>query len=421
MAGVKITDLTALDSAHSADQLVVVDASNNSTHKITKAALLAGVADGTGLDSAAVLALGLQNIADSGDGVVVSNSLKVAGLTIDGTADSSTTALTIDSANDITASGVITAASFLGDGSQLTGIVGGVAVDAYNSFSIGNDAGSKVGTDESIALGTYAAKGDSSGNIVAIGYAAGYENREEDLIAIGNYAGGYQSGDDVVAVGIDAAKGNSGDQVVAIGEDCAQYNTGGQVVAIGDDAAEENTGDYVVALGKDAAEENSGNYVFASGYQAAENNSGNHVVAIGYEAAYNNSGDDVVALGKGSAEENTAYNVIAVGQFAAKGNAGPGAIAIGENALSEFGTGYSSGDYNIAIGYRTLMGNRGSHNLVISTDTGYAAYKNTKNNYIEISSTDSDGRMWFSKDSDWNFGTTVRASSFEGDIDGGSF
>ena len=137
MAGVKITDLTALDSAHSADQLVVVDASNNSTHKISKSAFLAGTA--------------LQNIADSGDGVVVANSLKVSGLTIDDTAGG-TTALTIDSANNISASGIITAAKFLGDGSELSGIEGGVTVDAYQSFAIGTNAGGVAATEHVIAF-----------------------------------------------------------------------------------------------------------------------------------------------------------------------------------------------------------------------------------------------------------------------------
>ena len=388
MSGVKITDLTSAVSLTDTDLLVAVDTVTNTTKKITKGNLLSG--------------LELSNIADSGDGVVVSGPLKVGDLTISD--DETDAVLSFDSANDATFVGSVTATQFLGDGSQLTGVatasyiesggdvvrefttdsgslvvgilnrysgdknpIGGYFQTGQNNTSIGQYAGGRWGVSDpsngykNTSVGKGAGMSSSNNRSVAIGYYAGYYNNSsaEKSIAIGYRAGGAWDQSSFTAAGS-----------VNIGEYSGYYNKG----------------DYSVSIGK-----------YAGKYNGYNGVGGAHSTAIGSYAGYKNTGDKTFAAGYKAAYYGTGDDVIAIGSYAGYKNTGVKTFAAGYKAAY-----YNTGDYVVALGYNAGTGN-------------------TKDHYIEIKSTDSDGRMWFSKDSDWNFGTTVRASSFEGDIDGGSF
>lgn len=98
MSEVKITDLTAAASAADSDVLVIVDVANDTTKKITKANLVSNLAAKGSNGGGSSLA----NIADSGDGVVVTGPLKVGDMVFsaDGTA-AGTTVLRSDSDGNI--------------------------------------------------------------------------------------------------------------------------------------------------------------------------------------------------------------------------------------------------------------------------------------------------------------------------------
>ena len=426
MSGVKITDLTATSSVADSDIVVVVDVSTDTTKKVTKANLLSGVG-GTPL----------ANIADSGDGVVVSGPLKVGDLTISD--DATDAVLSFDSANDATFTGDVTAAVFYGDGSQLTG----VSTVSYVE-SAGDIRDAFFSDSESLIFGPARSWHNDDNDPTGTGgyYARGYRNTN-----IGEYAGGAWSaanalnlGDYNLNLGKYAGFGNANSQgATNVGYRAGYYSGASKQANLGHGAGMSwtnggSTDNYSVNVGYYAGQTSTGQYGIFVGYKAGYYQSGERATFAGYKAGYDNTGDTSVGIGTYSLKGNTGFRSTAVGDYTGVDNTATGIVAVGPHALYSNTGAYSvgvggfagqnnTGAYLSAVGYEA--GNSQSGKNVVAV--GYRAAKNnTKNYYIEMKSTDSDGRMWFSKDSDWNFGAAVTAPAFIGDgsqltgISGGS-
>ena len=157
--------------------------------------------------------------------------------------------------------GVLTATSFSGDGSALTGISAGFSPDAQENLYAGTDAGKCSGSDNCYN--------------VAIGYHAGCE--------IGN--GGSTQGDENVFIGKNSGRLNSaGLTNTFLGSNSGCRNSSGHDnVAIGNNALSNvQTGNANVAVGKNAGGSTTGYCNTFLGYYAGRNNtSGCCNIAIG--------------------------------------------------------------------------------------------------------------------------------------------
>ena len=270
------------------------------------------------------------------------------------------TGVTISLDGDGYYTGVVTATSYQGDGSSLTGISGGITTDVYrnstaganagDSFTsgqatdntlIGYDAGTAVTTgDQNTALGSLAlAANTTAGNNTAIGYGALNDNTTGTTnTAVGsgsldhnttgdyNTAVGYNALDantdanNNTAIGYQAATANTtGSQNVAVGSNSLKTNTTGlKVTAVGYDSLQANTtGAENSGFGRNSLYTNTtGAYNVALGVNALySNTTANNNTAVGHGSLFTNStGATNTAVGRDSLKSNTtASNNTAVG------------------------------------------------------------------------------------------------------------
>jgi hypothetical protein len=234
--------------------------------------------------------------------------------------------------SNITASGHVSASTYYGDGSNLTGIetdpfpYTGSAIISGSLEVIGEITGSPSfnihapnrSTGIKIGNSTTTTVGDRS---TAIGVNATANTYDE--ISIGYNAGAKGSGNPSSAVYIGNNAGNGG-----------AGNGMGKRVGIGHTALGNNNGNSHVAIGDQAGR-------FGNG-------SGN--VLIGRSAGYD----------MGGASQN-----VAIGQ-----NAGNGSVGDGNITLGYYSNG-GDGDYNIALGYRAgNMSMTGTNNVLIGYYAG---------------------------------------------------
>ena len=215
----------------------------------------------------------------------------------------------------ISATGNVTGNYFVGNGSQLTGLVAPVNAD-WTSTSGLSQILHKTGASgpTTIALGQNAAGNVQGTGAIAIGVgAAGSATTSQgaDAIAIGTNAGG-------------ALNQAQGDAAIAIGKNAggAGYGTDGQKqwsVAIGNEAGTSNQEAFSVAVGAYAGRYNQGQYSTALGQAAGLQSQGNGAVAIG-QAGYESQGQYAVAIGSGAGDTNQGINSIAIGYQAGTNN-----------------------------------------------------------------------------------------------------
>ena len=208
----------------------------------------------------------------------------------------------------ISTPGNVSANYFIGNGSQLTGLVTPVNANWTSTSGLSqilNKTGASGPTV--IALGQNAAGNVQGSGAIAIGIsAAGSANTSQgaDSIAIGTNAGG----------ALDKAQG---DASIAIGKNAggAGYGTDGQQlwsIAIGNEAGNVNQAAYSVALGAHAGRYNQGTYATALGQAAGLQSQGQGAVAIG-AAGYESQGAYAVAIGSGAGDTMQGNNAIAIG------------------------------------------------------------------------------------------------------------
>lgn len=289
----------------------------------------------------------------------------------------------VDVVGDVNVSGVITATSFYGDGSNLTGLslsssntgnfTGVVTaltfettVGSYLNFYAGHAAGSSdTGSTYNTGVGLNVLQNLSGGDYNTVfgsnsgqNLTTGYQNT-----IIGSNAGdtlttGFQN----VLIGINAGGGlsNSGIRNTFVGSDAGRLSFNGDYSTIlGYRSGYDCEGDYAITIGTYAGYALNGNGTICVGsYSGYNSDYSSYSIMMGYRAGYYLEGDYNIALGYDAMYSHD--------------NGGDYNIAIGFRAKY-----YDSADsnYNIAIGYRALTGDasntNGDYNIVLGYQSGY--------------------------------------------------
>ena len=254
--------------------------------------------------------------------------------------------------DNVSIAGVVTAASFVGDGSGLTGVTAsGVGIEI-------KDSGSVVGTAGTIDFGGNLTVSPASAGIVTITSSGGVISDAQNNTVAGTNAGDAFSGTDANAntlFGFDAGTDiNTGDNNVFIGYQAgANATSSSNAVAIG----------YQALFNMTASR----NFQTAVGYQALRSNvHGQECTAVGYQALYsNNIGDDqcafgVYALKNSNKQFNSAFGYKSLmDNTQGEANSAFGCLALENN----------TGDYNCGFGYKAGDNiDTGSNNLCLGYD-----------------------------------------------------
>lgn len=292
---------------------------------------------------------------------------------------------------DAVVSGTVTATSFIGDGSQLTGISGGGGDGGLDSAGVQ----SVFDNQQSIRLGEGATTQNTSGE-VAIGYLAdatgadaiaiGYDANATALFTLSLGRGSNATYEDAIAIGRSATSSQA--DTIAMGT--SSVASGSRSVAIGN--ATDATGTGAVAIGNTA--QALAGYAISIG-STADTNANSYGIAIG------------------SATEVTGTQGIAIGQTA---EASQASVAIGSNASVTTGTESTAiGPFAGATGNASLALGRGAkanaNNTIALAATGANSTVATQFG-IDIR-TSAAGSLTYSTDSDWVFGAPVTSSEFK--------
>ena len=294
---------------------------------------------------------------------------------------------------------VLSVGCFAGDIVELIG---------YNTVSGGGGGGSYANSDVDSHLNTstassgevlswngsdYAWVADQTGGGGGTGVTTdAQQNTYAGELAGGSFSGtdaqyntlfGYDAGGDITTGDYNTFVGwTAGDKVttgyknVAVGAEALDYCTEGHSnVAVGWEAARSiSTGYDNVAIG-DAAGRTFTSTVecIAIGHHAASNfGSGTRVIGIGGESVWL-GGTDVIGIGKFTmARGGSQTGGIGIGYYAGRNNAGDHNVYIGYQAgLGNGSSPYSTGEYNLSLGYRSLyLIDTGHDNIAIGHSSG---------------------------------------------------
>ena len=299
---------------------------------------------------------------------------------------SSTRTFTVDTNmqvnGDLGVTGTVTATSFIGDGSQLTGISGGTGggldsaavtllVDsdyvqaretpqdfAYSSLtgaptalsSFTNDTSYITAADIPTTVDSAYVQARVTLDGVGLDSAGVTALVDSDYVALRAPAasGGLDSAGvtalinepylrdtlyDVAAaqtnIGLDAGFASTSNFSIAIGKESG-INSGNATnsIAIGFKAGQ-NISDNSIMIGRETAEFSPVSFAVGIGTEALQNTAGNGAVAVGYRAGQNNSGDNSVAVGINA--KATADYAVSIGDNATVSHPAVIGIAIGRN------------------------------------------------------------------------------------------
>ena len=207
----------------------------------------------------------------------------------------------------IEVTGQVTATSFSGDGSALTGVGGGGGSTTWANITDINNANGP----DTIAIGTSSSAGTEA---VAIG---------KGTAGVGDYA---------QAIGNNAGNSGQGVAAVAIGSEAGETNQGTKAVAVGQRAGETTQGANAVAIGVDAGKTSQGNFSVAIGINAGETSQSSGGVAIGSNVGSSAQGESAVAIGNNTGNANQGIKAVAIGFLAGNSAQGESAVAIGHDA-----------------------------------------------------------------------------------------
>ena len=298
--------------------------------------------------------------------------------------------LTYDDVTNIDSVGLITARS----GINVTGgglNVVGVSTFAGNINANGNivgDNATNISGISSVTATTYFGDGSSLTGIGASGFSP---DGQENLFA-GTYAGAASDADTCFNVGLGYSAGtslNSGDNNVLIGKDSGRDLTSGQYnVFLGCKAGQCSNSTCSIFMGNYAGRNINGiNNVFlgsgAGRGVGASSKDACHSVAIGFGAGNClDSGDFNVFLGRGAGActTNGGCNFFAGYGAGSANRTGSGNIVIGRYSYYSNPTGSASGGYNVILG--DCSGHditTGSHNVFLGRYTGKEAKSSSFN------------------------------------------
>ena len=334
----------------------------------------------------------------------------------------------LDVTGDANVSGSVTATSFIGDGSQLTGISGGsgggldsaavaslidsdlVGAESPNSYTM------KIGANASrIAIGSGAVS--ERVNSISIGNNAGrYVNGGTGHVVIGDNAGGAALGGNgeahrIVAIGTDASTNLSSAQyeTVAIGYGAGRTDMGNYAIAIGSGSSSSSAGGHSVALGHNADATGSSAIAVGNGSEAASN----FAVAVGHSATATTTGNIAIGQSASASVDET----LSIGSNSIASSIG--AMAIGPSSrvqtIGGFGGGPDDqqGRYGLAIGYSAeTHGNYGiaiGANVDVDAINGIGIGENADvtNDYGINIRTSAAGSLTYDTTNDWVFGSSV--------------
>tara|TARA_R100001126_G_scaffold101682_1_gene83054 strand:- start:314 stop:2257 length:1944 start_codon:yes stop_codon:yes gene_type:complete len=311
-------------------------------------------------------------------------------------------------------SGKLTATSFAGDGSELTGLSsGGVTSDAQSntiagsgagdSFSgtdaeentlYGKDCGENITTgDNNTAMGRAALHDNQTkSNITAIGHNCLNKCIQNNSTAVGSSAGAaLTTGTYFTAVGAYAADAvTDGYSMTAVGYNtCGQMVSGGACTAVGHEALRYQTaGASCTAVGNKALENvtTSSNHTAVGSGAARYVTTATNITVVGMNAGYaKQTGDSLTAVGSSCLRQATGNDNTAMGNNAAyalttgTNNTVMGHYAqmlhnVSNNTMIGEMSGYdTSGSGNTALGQGTLTGCSGSNNTCIGQSAATSA------------------------------------------------
>ena len=301
---------------------------------------------------------------------------------------SSTKTFTVDTNmrvnGDLDVTGTVTATSFIGDGSQLTGIVGGgVGLDS---------AGVTLLVDSDYVQARETPQDFAYSSLTGAPTALSSFTNDTNYITAADIPATVDS--DYVAARAPAASGglDSAGVTALINEPYLRdtlYDVATAQTNIGLDAGFASTSNFSIAIGKESGI-NSGNATnsIALGFKAGQSISDNSIM-IGRETGEVGAGSYSVGIGTEALGIGAGAGSVAIGYFASKSSAGSNSVAVGRQSSA-------TGDNAIAIG-----------NTVTATTA----------DAVTIGSSVA-GRMTYDTTNDWTFGATVNAPAFVGDGSG---
>ncbi len=299
--------------------------------------------------------------------------------------------------------GDVSASTYYGDGSNLTGISsdpfpytgsavisGSLTVSGSTSLEGNLDLNSNsITAVDNISTSTSNVKlGDISGttggaNSVYIGSRPMWQKSGNEVVAIGSGVFRHSTSSPGASVGIGsgASSYNRGTNSVVVGKDAFLGNSlspstsGNNVVVIGYQAAKAAEGvDGVTAIGYQALTSlTTGTGNTALGYKAGDNiTTGINNVHIGYEAGDNNHSKTVLI---GYQAKSANDNAISIGWLTRAGNS---STSVGTLAGANGGTGQE----NVYIGDSSGRFNTGLRNVFIGRNAGYDSGTSSNNVFI---------------------------------------
>ena len=276
-----------------------------------------------------------------------------------------------------------------GGGLDSAAVLATVGIDS-SSISLGALADPSTFPD-TVAIGhkSRASGTGGAGLTVAIGYNARTSSNNSTAIGANSYA----QSQSCTAIGPSTEA--SGQQSTAIGASCSS-----EAYSFAGGRNCNATGSSTVAIGNTANATAQDGIIIGSNAGTSSSKSNPYGICIGFRAGNKGFNSSAILIGKDAGYASLASmpgeNSIALGVGAGVGS-GENTISIGEHA-----------------GYWNTQGNFSNNAIFINASGSTGQVRKIQDHYaIDIRSNDSDGHMWFSKDSDWNFGAPVTAPEFK--------
>ena len=276
-----------------------------------------------------------------------------------------------------------------GGGLDSAAVLATVGIDS-SSISLGALADPSTFPD-TVAIGhkSRASGNGGVGNTVAIGSNAQTDKNFSTAIGANSWA----QSQSCTAIG--AGTEASGQQSTAIGSNCSS-----EAYSFAGGRNCNATGSSTVAIGNTANATAQDGIIIGSNAGTSSSKSNPYGICIGFRAGNKGFNSSAILIGKDAGYASLASmpgeNSIALGVGAGVGS-GENTISIGEHA-----------------GYWNTQGNFSNNAIFINASGSTGQVRKIQDHYaIDIRSNDSDGHMWFSKDSDWNFGAPVTAPEFK--------